>query len=147
MLAIIGGRPEQFVPFIKLYRKAAENAGRDPQRLPLGINNHFYVGSDSRKAADEFYPYYAKMMNRVGRERGWPPLSREMFEYSRSPDGALMVGSVQETAEKILREHELFGNTRFLAQASVGNVPHALVMKSIELFGSQVVPLVKKALG
>lgn len=146
MLAIIGGKPAQFVPFIQLYREAAEKAGRDPAQVSLGINNHFYVSENSKQAADEFYPYYAAMMNRVGRDRGWPPLSREMFEYSRSPEGALMVGSVQQTTEKILYEHELFGNTRFLAQASVGNVPHAMIMKSIELFGTRVVPDVKKAL-
>jgi len=146
MLAIIGGKPAQFVPFIQLYREAAEKAGRDPAQVSLGINNHFYVSENSKQAADEFYPYYAAMMNRVGRDRGWPPLSREMFEYSRSPEGALMVGSIQQTTEKILYEHELFGNTRFLAQASVGNVPHAMIMKSIELFGTRVVPDVKKAL-
>lgn len=147
MLAIIGGKPAQFVPFIKLYRQTAEKAGRDPKALQLGINNHFYVGEDGSRAADEFYPYYAAMMNRVGLDRGWPPLSREMFEYSRSPEGALMVGSVQQVTEKILYEYELFGNTRFLAQASVGNVPHAMIMKSIELFGDKVVPAVKKAIG
>jgi probable LLM family oxidoreductase len=147
MLAIIGGRPAQFQPFFQLYRQAAEKAGRDPKTLSAGINNHFYVGADSARAADEFFPYYAQMMDRVGRDRGWPPLSREMYEYSRSPEGALMVGSVQEVTEKILYEHELFGNTRFLAQASVGNVPHAMIMKSIELFGDKVVPAVKKAIG
>src|SRR5690606_8885401 len=105
------------------------------------------VGEDSQKAADEFYPFYAVMMNRVGRDRGWPPLTRQHFEQARSPKSALMVGSVDQVVEKILYEHELFGNTRFLAQASVGNVPHNLTMKSIELFGSKVVPAVKKALG
>jgi alkanesulfonate monooxygenase SsuD/methylene tetrahydromethanopterin reductase-like flavin-dependent oxidoreductase (luciferase family) len=84
------------------------------------------------------------MMNRVGQERGWPPLSKQQYEYSRSPNGALMVGGVQEVIDKILYEHELFGNTRFLAQASVGNVPHKMIMKSIELFGTKVVPAVKK---
>lgn len=145
MLAIIGGRPEQFVPFVNLYRETAKKAGKDLNSLQLGINNHVYIGNDSQKAADEFYPYYAAMMNRVGRDRGWPPLSRQQFDHSRSPKSALMVGSVQEVIDKILYEHELFGNTRFLAQASVGNVPHAKTMKSIELFGSKVVPVVKKA--
>lgn len=146
MLAIIGGRPEQFVPFVNLYRETAAKAGRDLSTLQLGVNNHMYIGEDSQKAGDDFYPYYAAMMNRVGRDRGWPPLTREQFDYSRSAAGALMVGSVQQVIDKILYEHELFGNTRFLAQASVGNVPHKLTMKSIELFGTKVAPVVRKAI-
>ncbi len=144
MLAIIGGRPEQFVPFINLYKETATKTGKTISQLQIGINNHFYVSEDSQQAANEFYPFYAEMMNRVGRERGWPPLSRQQYDYARSAQGALMTGSVQEVIDKILYEHELFGNTRFLAQASVGNVPHAKTMHSIELFGSKVVPAVKK---
>ncbi len=144
ILAIIGGMPQQFVPFVNLYRETAKKLGTDASKLQIGINNHFYVGEDSRKAADEFYPYYAAMMNRVGRDRGWQPLSRQQFENSRSPKGALMVGSIQEVIDKILYEHELFGNTRFLAQASVGNVPHQKIMKSIELFGDRIAPVVRK---
>jgi probable LLM family oxidoreductase len=144
MLAIIGGMPEHFVSFINLYKETAKKQGKNLSELQFGINNHVYVGEDSKKAADEFYPYYAAMMNRVGRDRGWPPLSRQQFENSRSPKGALMVGSVQEVIDKILYEHELFGNTRFLAQASVGNVPHNLTMKSIELFGDKVAPVIRK---
>jgi probable LLM family oxidoreductase len=144
MLAIIGGRPEQFVPFINLYKETATKNGKTISQLQIGINNHFYVSEDSQQASNEFYPFYAEMMNRVGRERGWPPLSRQQYDYARSAQGALMTGSVQEVIDKILYEHELFGNTRFLAQASVGNVPHAKTMHSIELFGSKVVPAVKK---
>lgn len=144
MLAIIGGRPEQFLPFINLYKETWTKTGRDLSSIQLGVNNHFYVGEDSQRAADEFYPYYAEMMNRVGRERGWPPLSKQQYDYARSPHAALMVGSVQEVIDKILYEHELFGFTRFLAQASVGNVPHQMVMKSIELFGTKIAPVVKK---
>lgn len=145
MLAIIGGRPEQFVHFINLYKEASKHAGTDMSALRFGVNNHFYVGEDSEKASDEFYPYYAEMMNRVGRDRGWPPLSRQQFEYSRSQQGALIVGSVQQAIDKILYEHELFGFTRFMAQASVGRVPHKNVMKSIELFGTKVAPVVRKS--
>jgi probable LLM family oxidoreductase len=144
MLAIIGGLPEQFVPFVNLYRSSSEEAGKDLTKLQLGVNNHFYVSENSQQAAGEFYPYYAEMMNRVGRDRGWPPLSQQQFDYSRSPKGALMVGSVQQVIDKILYEHELFGNTRFLAQASVGNVPHKMIMNSIELFGTKVVPVIRK---
>ncbi len=135
MLAIIGGMPSQFVQFINLYKETAKKAGKNIDELQVGINNHVFVGEDSQKAADDFFPYYATMMNRIGRERGWSPLSRQQYEGSRSPHGALMVGSVQQVIDKILYEHELFGNTRFLAQASIGTVPHKLIMKSIELFG------------
>jgi len=143
-LAIIGGLPEQFVPFVNLYKETAKKTGKDMSALQLGVNNHVYIGEDSQKAADEFYPHYAMMMNRVGRDRGWPPLTRQQFDYSRSPKAALMVGSVQQVIDKILYEHELFGNTRFMAQASIGNVPHKLTMKSIELFGTKVAPVIRK---
>lgn len=146
MLAIIGGFPSQFVPFVNLYRETAVGLGRDVSTLQMGVNNHVYIGEDSQKAADDFFPYYAAMMNQVGKDRGWPPLSRQQFEQSRSPAGALMVGSVQQVIDKILYEHELFGNTRFLAQGSLGQVPHRMTMKSIELFGTQVAPAVRKAL-
>jgi probable LLM family oxidoreductase len=145
ILAIIGGMPEQFVAFIDLYKETALKNGKNANELRFAVNNHVYIGEDSQKAADEFYPYYATMMNRVGRDRGWPPLTRQQFEFSRSPKASLMVGSIQQVIDKILYEHELFGNTRFLAQASVGNVPHKMVMKSIELFGTKVSPVVKKA--
>ena len=147
MLAIIGGTPEQFVPFIDLYKKEAMKAGTSESQLQIGVNNHMFVGEDSKKTADEFFPYYAAMMNRVGRDRGWAPLSREQYDYLRSPKSALMVGSVNEVADKILYQHELFGNTRFLAQASIGTVPHKMNMRSIELFGTKVVPQVRKGLG
>lgn len=146
MLAIIGGMPHQFASFVNLYKETIKRTGKDEKTMQLGINNHVYIGEDSQQAADEFYPYYAKMMNRVGKERGWSPLTRDQYEALRTPKAALMVGSVQQVIDKILYEHELFGNTRFLAQASVGNVPHNKVMKSIELFGTKVVPAVRKAI-
>ena len=147
MLAIIGGLPSHFVSFVNLYKETFRKSGRNINEMKLGINNHVYIGEDSQKAADEFFPYYATMMNRVGRERGWAPLTRPQYEALRSPNAALMVGSVQEVIDKILFEHELFGNTRFLAQASVGTLPHKMVMKSIELFGEKVAPEVRKAIG
>ena len=146
MLAIICGMPEQFVRFINLYKDSCKELGRSKQEIQLGVNNHFYVGEDSEIAAKEFYPFYATMMDRVGRERGWQPLTRPQFDYLREPRGALMVGSVQQVVDKILYEHEIFGNTRFLAQASVGTVPHNKILKSIELFGTKVVPEVRRAL-
>lgn len=146
-LAIIGGMPERFVPFVNIYKDAAVQLGRDRASLPLGINTHVYVAQSSQQASDEYYPTYAAMMTRIGRERGWPPLTREQFEANRSPRGYLMVGSVQEVIDKMLMEYELFHHTRFLAQMSVGTVPHKNILKSIELFGTQVVPAVRKAIG
>jgi len=146
-LAIIGGMPEQFVPFADLYRNTALKAGKDIDQLQFGINSHFYVAESSQQAGDEFYSSYAQMMNHIGKDRGWSPFSRTQFDYARSPKGALVVGSVQEVIDKILYEHELFGNTRFLAQTSVGILPHKNVLKSIELFGTKVAPAIRKALG
>jgi len=143
-LAIIGGNPEHFVSFVDLYRSSAQKAGHDRDQLQLGINSHVYVADSSQQASDELYPFYATMMNRVGRDRGWPPLTRQHFEHSRSPKGALAVGSPQEVIDKILYEHELFGNTRFLAQMSLGTMPHQKVLRSIELFGTVVAPAVRK---
>ena len=147
MLAIIGGMPRQFTPFINLYKKSWLENGHNPEDLQVGINNHMFIGEDGEKAADDFFPYYAQMMDRVGRSRGWQPMTREQFEYMRSPEGSLMVGSVEQITEKIFYEYGLFGFTRFFAQASVGFVPHELTMKSIELFGKEVIPAVKKRLG
>lgn len=145
-LAIIGGSPEQFVPFIQIYKDTWVKAGRDIEDLQLGINNHVFIGEDDKEVADLFYPYYAEVMTRIGRERGWPPLARQQYEYARSPKGALMVGGVEQVVNKIVYEHKLFGFTRFLAHAGLGTVPHEAVMKSIELFATRVVPEVRKQL-
>jgi probable LLM family oxidoreductase len=146
-LAIIGGEPERFVPVVELYREAGRRAGHDPDALRVGINSHAYVAEDSGRAADEFFPSYAAMMNAIGRERGWSEMTRRQFDLLRSPRGALLVGSPEEVAAKILFEHELFGNQRFLAQISVGTMPHRSVMRAIELLGTEVAPLVRADLG
>ncbi len=144
-LAIIGGVPEQFVSFINLYRSQFLKQGHDSSKLQIGINSHVYIADDSQQAADEFYPSYSAMMNKIGKERGWQGLTRQQFDYSRSPKGALVVGSPQQVIDKILYEHELFGNTRFLAQMSMGDMPHDKVMRSIELFATKVAPAVRQA--
>ena len=145
-IAIIGGQPENFAPLAQLYRQAAAEAGHDPGRLPISINSHTYVAETSQKAGDEYFPTYAAMMNRIGRERGWGPMRRGQFEAGRSPHGALLVGSPEEVVEKILYEHELFGHERFMAQISVGTLPHDKVMRATELFGTEVAPAVRKEL-
>ncbi len=143
-VAIIGGAPERFAPFVDLYRDTAQRAGHDPAHLAVGINSHAYVADTSQQAADEFFPGYADVMTRIGRERGWPPTTRQQFESLRSPRGALAVGSPQQVIDKLLFEHEIFGNDRFLAQMSVGTMPHDRIMHSIELFGTQVAPIVRR---
>ncbi len=142
-VAIIGGEPERFAPLVDLYREAFEAAGHDPATMRVGINTHAFVGETSGDADAAFAAPYLAMMNRIGRERGWPPAGRPQYDALRSPRGALAVGSPEQVAEKLLFEHELFGHQRYLAQMSVGAVAHADVMRSIELFGTRVAPLVR----
>lgn len=144
MLAIIGGMPQNFVPFIDYYKKSALESGTSPEDLQVGINNHVFIGEDDEKIAKEFFPYYAQMMDRVGKSRGWQPMSREQFEFMRSDKGSLMVGSVEKVVDKLVYEYQLFGFTRFFAQASLGFVPHELTLKSIELFATEVIPEFKR---
>lgn len=146
-LAIIGGTPERFVPLIELYREAAAQAGYDPATLPVSINSHGYIADTSIQARDEAFPPHALVMNRIGRERGWPPMTRAQFDAQCDPRGALLIGSPDEVVEKILFEHELFGHPRMLLQLSVGPTPHAQIMHAIELYGTRVAPAVRKALG
>jgi probable LLM family oxidoreductase len=140
-LAIIGGMPERFAPFVELFRDAARQAGHDP--LPaLSINSHGYVAETSQQAIDESFPYAANMMNRIGRERGWQAMTREQYEAGATLRGANFVGSPQQVIEKILFQHEIFGHDRF----SVGSLPHDKLMRSIELFGTEVAPAVRAEL-
>jgi probable LLM family oxidoreductase len=140
-LAIIGGQPERFVPFAELHRRAAGEMGRPVPAL--SINSHTYVAEDSKRAADEFLPSYSAMMNAIGRERGWAPIRRQDYEALRDLRGALAVGTPDEVVEKVLFQHELFGHQRFLAQISVGTLPHAQVMRAVELLGTEVAPRVR----
>ena len=143
-LAIIGGTPYQFSTLVQLYRDTYQKSGHNMNNLQLGINSHAYVSDTSQKASDEFYPTYADVMTKIGKERGWPPTNRQQFEASISSHGALLVGSPQQVIDKIIYEYDLFHNSRFLAQMSVGTMPHAQIMRSIELFGTKVAPEVKK---
>ncbi|NTU78882.1 MAG: LLM class flavin-dependent oxidoreductase [Chloroflexales bacterium] len=143
-LAIIGGAPERFVPLVEHYREAGRRSGH--ANLPLSINSHAFVADTAAEARDTFFPAYAAVMRRIGRERGWPPITRQQFEAACAPQGHLLVGSPDEVIAKILFEHRLFGHTRFLAQV-VGPVPHAAVLRSVELLGTVVAPAVRAALG
>ena len=143
-LAIIGGMPEQFKPFAELHRRAAREAGHEPPRL--SINSHGYIAPTSEEALDESFPYVAAAMNRIGRERGWPPLTRADYEASAALRGANFVGTPEQVVEKILFQHDVFGHDRFLVQFTVGGIPHEGILRSIELLGREVAPAVRAAL-
>jgi len=145
-LAIIGGSPARFTTLTRLYRDVYKKAGHDESRIRLSINSHTYIAETSQQARDEFYPAYSEVMNRIGRERNWPSGTRAQFDASTKPAGALLVGSPQQVIDKILYEHELFGHTRFLAQMSIGAMSHRQVLKSIELLGTKVAPVVKSSI-
>ncbi len=143
-IAIIGGQPARFAPLVELYREAVAGAGHDPALARVAINTHAFVAADSAQADSAFAAPYLEMMNRIGRERGWPPSGRPHYEALRAPDGALAVGNPEQVAEKILYEHELFRHDRYIAQMSVGAVAHSHVLSSIELFATEVAPLVRE---
>jgi probable LLM family oxidoreductase len=145
-LAIIGGAPARFVPLVELYRESAREAGHDPAHTPVAINTHAFLADTAAQADRAFAHPYLAMMNRIGRERGWPPAGRPQYEALRAPHGALAVGTAEQVAEKILYEHELFAHQRYIAQMSVGAVAHRDVLRSIELFATEVAPLVRAEL-
>jgi probable LLM family oxidoreductase len=145
-LAIIGGGPARFVPLVELYRQSFTRAGHDPSMARVAINTHAFVAGSSSEADSAFAAPYLATMNRIGRERGWPPAGRQEYEALRAPEGALAVGSPEQLAEKLLYEHELFAHERYIAQMSVGAVAHADVLRSMELFATKVVPLVREEL-
>lgn len=144
-LAIIGGSPERFVPYVDLYRETWEQAGRDPAEAKVSINSHGFIADSSAEAVEAAFPPYVLQMGKIGRERGWPPPTRRQFDAERSPHGAIIVGEPQEAIDKILWEHELFGYQRFLLQFSVGTIPHREMLRAIELYGTVVAPAVRKA--
>ncbi len=144
-LAIIGGMPERFAGFVAIYRQAGLAAGHADGVLRLGINSHGFIADTAREAADEFFGPMSEVMNRIGAERGWPPHSRSDYDRARELRGHLFVGGPREIVDKILFQHEIFSHDRFLLQ-STGVVPHARMMRSIELFGTVVAPEVRKAL-
>lgn len=146
-LGIIGGRVDAFVPFVDLYREAARRSGFDPAKLPLSLNVHGFVADDLETALRETFPAAKLQMDRLGRERGWPPMSFEQYRAGAAPGHHLLIGDPEQVAEKIVHQHRLFRHQRQLVQLSVGSLPHALVLKAIELLGTKVAPLVRAELG
>ena len=143
-VAIIGGAPEQFAPLVQHYRNALQREGRDPAAFPVSINSHGFLAEDERDAADTYWPPYLAAMSKIGRERGWAPMRREQYDALRTKRGALFVGEPEQVIEKILFQHDIFRHDRFLLQLGVGSLPHAKVLKAIELYGTEVAPVVRK---
>jgi alkanesulfonate monooxygenase SsuD/methylene tetrahydromethanopterin reductase-like flavin-dependent oxidoreductase (luciferase family) len=142
-LAIIGGMPERFAPFAKLHRQAAVRAGHDPPP-PLSINSHGYIADDPQQAIEESFPAVSATMNRIGKERGWTPMTRADYEQAATLRGSDFVGAPQQIVEKILFQWDIFHHDRVLLQFSVGSIPHEKIMRSIELFGTEVAPVVRE---
>lgn len=144
VLAIIGGSPLRFAPLVELYRRAARENGHDPDQLTVASHSHGFVAETTDLAADKFYPSTAYAMNVIGRERGWPPYTRETFDEARTLEGALYVGDPEYVAEKIIFLRKNVGITRFMLHVPVGSMPHEDVMRSIELLGKEVAPIVRE---
>ena len=141
-LAIIGGLPERFRPFADLHRRAAAEAGHEQPRL--SINSHGYIAESKQQALDESFPYVSAAMNKIGLERGWPPMSRADYDAAASLRGANFVGTPEDVVQKILFQHEIFGHDRFMIQFTVGGIPHEGILRSIELLGREVAPAVRE---
>jgi len=145
MVAIIGGDTHRFAPLVDLYREAGRKAGHAPEKLKVGLHSLGYVSHTTEEAVADYYPGYAETFSRIGKERGWPPVTQARFEAQRGPLGALLVGSPEEVAEKILRHSESLGGiSRLTFQMDNAALPHEKLMQSIELIGRKVMPLVNK---
>ncbi|HSP75610.1 MAG TPA: LLM class flavin-dependent oxidoreductase [Cryobacterium sp.] len=142
MLAIIGGSPLAFVPLVELYHRALAQFEKPPR--PIGEHSPGYVAATDAQAREEMWPHYAAMQDRIGRERGWGPVTRERFEHDAGPDGALFVGSPQTVATKIAATAVGLGLSRFDLKYSLGTLSHEKLMTSIELYGTEVAPLVRE---
>lgn len=143
-LAIIGGEPARFQSFVDIHRQGLEKGGHGPR--PVSINSHGFIADTTQEALDLAYPAFKTTMDRIGRERGWPPMTRSSFEASCGLRQANAVGSPQQIIDKILYQHEILGHDRYALQMSVGTIPHDKMMRSIELFATEVAPAVRKEL-
>ena len=144
MLAIIGGQPRQFAPFSELYHRALQEFGHMEQ--PIGVHSPGHVAATDQQAMEELWPHYAAMHARIGRDRGWPALTRAEFNATAGPQGALMVGSPETVARKISTVAQTLGLSRFDLKYSHGTLPHATMLKSIELYATEVAPRVRENL-
>jgi probable LLM family oxidoreductase len=145
VVAIIGGEPHRFRPLIDLYRESGRRAGHPPEQLTVGLHSIGFVADNTDQAAEEFYPSYQEGFNRIGKERGWPPVTRSQFDAARSSTGALLIGNPEAIAEKILDENKTLGGiSRVTVLLGAGPLSHRLAMRAIELLGTRVAPILKK---
>jgi len=145
MVAIIGGETRRFRPLIDLYREAGERAGHPSDQLKVGVHSLGYVAATTQEAVDDFFPGYARAIGDIGKERGWPPPTRAGFDAQRGPHGALLIGNADEVAEKIIRHSEALGGiSRITFQMNAASLPHAKLMKAIEMIGSRVAPALRE---
>lgn len=143
MIAIIGGETHRFRPLVDLYRQAGKEAGHPPEILKVGLHSLGYVANTTQEAIDDYYPGYAETFTRIGKERGWPPVTRAGFDAQRSPSGAFLVGSPEEVARKIIRHSDSLGGiSRVAFQMDNAGLSHAKLLQAIELIGSRVAPIV-----
>jgi len=145
MVAIIGGETRRFRPLVDLYREAGRRAGFSPNQLKVGVHSLGYVAESSRQAADDFFPGYARAFSSIGKERGWGPITRAQFEAQLTPNGALLVGSPDEVAAKILRHSEALGGiSRLTFMMNGSSLSHPNLMSAIELIADRVAPVVRE---
>ncbi len=146
MVAIIGGETHRFKPLIDLYREAGKQAGHAPEKLTVGLHSLGYVGNTTEEAIADYFPGYAETFTRIGKERGWPPVTRAGFDAQRGPLGAFLVGGPEEVAEKIVRHSKALGGiSRLSFQMDNAGISHKKLLNAIELIGSKVKPLVELA--
>jgi probable LLM family oxidoreductase len=147
MVAIIGGEPRRFRPLVDLYRETGKRFGYSPDRLKVGVHALGYVARTTQEAIDDFFPGYVRAFASVAKERGWPPVTRAAFDAQRTPEGALLVGNVEEVVEKVLRYRKALGGiSRLSFQMNAASLPHAKLMQAIEAIGTRVVPAVRERL-
>ena len=144
-IAIIGGQPAQFKQMVDIHKRGAADYDQPEQRV--SINSHGFIAETTEEAADIAFPAFKTTMDKIGKERGWPPMTRRQFDASITLKGANVVGSPQDIIDKIMYQYEIFGHDRFLIQMSVGSVPHDKLLRSIELFAKEVAPVVREKLG
>jgi len=147
MVAIIGGQPHRFRPLIEMYREAGQKAGHAPESLKVGIHALGSFAETTNEAADDFFPGYSRMFSQIGRERGWPAVTRAQYDAVRSPDGSLIIGDAETAVKKILHFHDVLGGIdRITIQMSPGTLPHPTAMRGVEILGTQIAPMVRKNL-
>ncbi len=148
MVAIIGGEHHRFRPLIDLYREAGARAGHAPEKLKVGLHMFGFLGDTTEQAADDFYPGYAGMMSQIGKERGWPPITRSQYDFTRSPKGAFLIGDAETVVEKLLYTNEVLGGVaRIDFQMTAASIAPEKMLHAIEILGTRVAPAVRKALG